>query len=304
MIEASFSRSSKVSFRVSSSQRQSQESRASSSIESETSSSILLKRIRRNDVNNEVINLYIAQMFDMYQNNRIKNHELYDTILHDFFDLILNHWNMFTSIIWNFVNTICYTQDHWISHSSRKKIRTELMYRFIKESFRRNWTSNQIAYVKKNYRKLSSIIRDRKNELKENASQWERLRVASIELASIEFSITSVLAFTSTSAFTFIFASIFTSVSASISTSVSVAFSLSAESSNVQSTQQSNVQRISKYLSAVYENRQYSQESNSQLINQHWSISQRNLIRYDDHQSFWYSKQSFNESSTHRQTYN
>jgi hypothetical protein len=39
------------------------------------------------------------------------------------------------------------------------------MYRFIKESFRQNSTSNQIAYVKKNYRKLFSIIRNRKNEL-------------------------------------------------------------------------------------------------------------------------------------------
>jgi hypothetical protein len=78
MIEAFFFRSSRISSRVSSSQRQlreSQEFRASSSIESETSSSILLKRIRRDDVDDEVINLYIVQMFDMYQNNRIKNHE-------------------------------------------------------------------------------------------------------------------------------------------------------------------------------------------------------------------------------------
>jgi hypothetical protein len=162
MIEASFFRSSRASFRVSSSQRQSQELRASSSIESETSSSILLKRIRRNDVDDEVINLYIAQIFDMYQNNRIKDHELYDAMLHDLFDLISNHWNLFTSTIWNFVNTICYTQEYWTFHSSRKRIRTELMHRFIKESIRQNWTSNQIAYVKKNYRKLFSIIRDRK----------------------------------------------------------------------------------------------------------------------------------------------
>ncbi len=141
MIEASFFRSLKISFsvsslkwpsnifvtkmiilrnyrfinsnarrlRYSSSQRQSQESRASSSVEPKTSSSILLKKIRRDDVNNEVINLCVVQMFNMYQNSRIKNHELYDAIFHDFFDLISNHWNMFTSIIWNFVNTICYT---------------------------------------------------------------------------------------------------------------------------------------------------------------------------------------------------
>jgi hypothetical protein len=102
----------------------------------------------------------------MYQNNRIKDHELYDAVFHDLFDLISNHWNMLTSIIWNFVNTICYTQEYWIFHSSRKKIRTELIYRFIKESFRQNWTSKRIVYVKKNYRKLFLIIRDWKNELK------------------------------------------------------------------------------------------------------------------------------------------
>jgi hypothetical protein len=60
MIEASFFRSSKMSFRVSSSQQHSQESRASSSIESKTSFSILLKRIRRNDVDVKIINLYVA----------------------------------------------------------------------------------------------------------------------------------------------------------------------------------------------------------------------------------------------------
>jgi hypothetical protein len=85
---------------------------------------------------------------------------------------------------------------------------------------------------------------------------------------------------------------------------VSVAFSFLSESSNVQSTQQSNVQRISKYFSTIYENRQYAQKStNSQRINQHWSISQRNFIRYDDHLLSWYLKQSFNESSMHCQTY-
>jgi hypothetical protein len=159
--------------------------------------------------------------------------------------LISNHWNLLTLIIWNFLNTICYTQEYWIFHSNRKKIRTELMHRFIKESFRQNWTAKQIAYVKKNYRKLFSIIRDRKNELEENASQRE-WRFVSVEFASIEFSVTSVFAFASTSVSTF--------VSASTSSSVSVASSSLAESSNVQSTQQSNVQRISKYFSttAIY----------------------------------------------------
>ncbi len=35
---------------------------------------------------------------------------------------------------------------------------------------------NQIAYVKKNYRKLFSIIRDRENELEKIASQRKQLR--------------------------------------------------------------------------------------------------------------------------------
>ncbi len=262
MIETFFFRSSKASSRVSSSQSQSQsqQSRVSSSVESETSSSTLLKRIRRDDVDEQVINLYVVQMFDMYQFNRIRNHELYDAIMHDFFDLISNHWNMLTSIIWNFVNTICYTQEYWILHSDRKKIRTELMYRLIRELFRQNWTSNQIAYVKKNYRKLFLAIRDRKNELEEIASERERFRSIS-SIASIESSATLI--------FTFVF----------------TAFSHSAESLNVQSTWQSNVQRVSqfftKYFSIIYENRQYAQEST-------------NLS---------YSKYSFNESSTHRQTY-
>jgi hypothetical protein len=191
----------------------------------------------------------------MYQNNRIKDHELYETIFHDFFDLISNHWNCFTSIIWNFVNTICCTQEYWIFHSNRKEIKAELMHRIIKESFRQNWLSKQIAYVKRNYRKLFSIIRNRKNELKENAFQRKRFRsissVASIEFASIEFFVTSIFAFVSISTSTF--------VSASIFTFVFVTFSFVAESSNVQSIQQQNVQQTSQsftnYSSTIYENR-------------------------------------------------
>jgi hypothetical protein len=236
----------------------------------------------------------------MYQNNRIKDHELYETMLHDLFDLISNYWNCFTSITFNFVNTICYTQEYWIFHSNCKKIKVELMHRIIKKSFRQNWSSKQIVYVKRNYCKLSSVIQDRKNELKENASQrkWSRSisLIASIEFASIEFFVTSV----------FVSISAFTSVSTSIFTSVFVAFLLVAELSNVQSTQQLNVQRISQsftnYSSTIYENRHYAQKSiNYQRIN-NWSISQRNFVRYDDHQSSCYSKQ-FNESLTHRQTY-
>ncbi len=181
----------------------------------------------------------------MYQNNRIKDHELYDAVFHDLFDLISNHWNMLTSIIWNFINTICYIQEYWIFYSNRKRIKIELMYRFIKESFRQNWTLNQIAYVKKNYRKLFSIIRNRKNELRENASQRERFRVASVEFASIEFFVTLVLASASTSTFTFVFVSMSTFISAFIFTFVSVSSSSFAESLNAQSIKQSNVQRIS-----------------------------------------------------------
>jgi hypothetical protein len=145
------------------------------------------------------------------------------------------------------------------------------MHRIIKESFRQNWSSKQIAYVKRNYRKLFLIIRDRKNELKKNAFQRERRStssVASIEFASIEFFVTSVLTFVS------IFTSTF--VSASIFTCVFVTFSFVTESSNVQSIQQSNVQQISQsftnYSLTIYENRQYAQEStNHQRVN-NWSI--------------------------------
>ncbi len=133
----------------------------------------------------------------------------------------------------------------------------------------------QIIYVKKNYRKLFSIIRDRKNELEENASDRERRS-------------TSALVSSSVSAFVFVSASISTSVSASISVLVEslTAFVLASvsETSNVQRTQ-----------SNVHQFWQQQAESNLLRINQHWSISQRN-------QSSSYSEQ-FNESSIYRQEY-
>jgi hypothetical protein len=173
----------------------------------------------------------------------------------------------------SFIRIIKKSELNWCSKSSKNY--------FVKTDHR-----NKSLMWKKNHRKLFSIIRDRKNELKENAFQRKWLRsissIASIEYASIESFVTSILAFVSISAFTFVSTSIFTFIF------VTFLFLFLAESSNVQSTQQSNVQRISQsltnYSSTIYENRQYAQKStNSQRIN-NWSIFQCNFARYDDHQ--------------------
>ncbi len=46
----------------------------------------LITVIRRNQVDSKQVNVYVNQIFQMYHVNKIRNHDLYETILHDLYE--------------------------------------------------------------------------------------------------------------------------------------------------------------------------------------------------------------------------
>ncbi len=66
---------------------QSQSASTSQDDQNNISMKKLITVIRRDQVDSKQVNVYVSQIFQMYHVNKIKNHDLYDTILHDLFEL-------------------------------------------------------------------------------------------------------------------------------------------------------------------------------------------------------------------------
>jgi hypothetical protein len=47
--------------------------------------------IRRDQIDSKQVNVYVRQIFSTYHVNKIRNHDLYEAILHDLFELKQEH---------------------------------------------------------------------------------------------------------------------------------------------------------------------------------------------------------------------
>ncbi len=47
--------------------------------------------IRQDQIDSKLVNIYVRQIFSTYHINKIRNHDLYKTILHDLFELKQKH---------------------------------------------------------------------------------------------------------------------------------------------------------------------------------------------------------------------
>ncbi len=70
---------------------QSQSASTSQDDQNNISMKKLIIVIRRNQVDSKQVNVYVSQIFATYHVNKIKNHDLYETILHDLFELKQKH---------------------------------------------------------------------------------------------------------------------------------------------------------------------------------------------------------------------
>jgi hypothetical protein len=141
------------------------ESTSFSMTESDITERDLARSIRNQSVDDVLINQYVTRMFETFFQNNIQDHELWKTIYYAFENFKLEHWNMFIISNWDVIKKICYTQRFWIDKSSRNVSRDKLMLQTTKDDYYENWTMNQIKYVERHYRSISSATRNRKNEL-------------------------------------------------------------------------------------------------------------------------------------------
>ncbi len=85
----------------------------------------------------------------------------------DFANSIEKHLNQLNESIWKFLLNYCYSHDYWIDHDNLRKC----LANFLKilnansEYNNNNWTADQIKWVKYNYKKLSSNIKQRKQKI-------------------------------------------------------------------------------------------------------------------------------------------
>ncbi len=68
-----------------------EQARISSSFQNDINMKNLIIIIRRDRVDLSQINLFLRQTFEKYYENKIKNHNLYQAILHNLFELKQEH---------------------------------------------------------------------------------------------------------------------------------------------------------------------------------------------------------------------
>ncbi len=147
--------------------------------ESDTTKRNLARSIREQSVDDVLINQYVTRTFHTFFQNNIQDHELWETIYYAFENFKLEYWNMLIIINWNVIKKICYTQRFWIDKSIRNVSRNKLMFQTIKNDYYENWTMNQIKYVEKHYRKISSATKNRKNILLRLSNQFQSQSLSS-----------------------------------------------------------------------------------------------------------------------------
>jgi hypothetical protein len=78
--------------------------------ESDTTKRDLARSIRKQSVNDVLINQYVTRIFHTFFQNNIQDHELWKTIYYAFENFKLEYWNMLIIINWDVIKKICYTQ--------------------------------------------------------------------------------------------------------------------------------------------------------------------------------------------------
>ncbi len=114
----------------------------------------------------KILNKYVFYRLSQYTLLNSVDYDLWIFIQADFADFIEKHLNQLNESIWKSLLNYCYSHDYWIDHDSvRKCLANFLKTLNVNSEYSNNWIANQIRWVKYNYKKLSSNIRQRKHEI-------------------------------------------------------------------------------------------------------------------------------------------
>ncbi len=224
-----------------------EQGRASSFVAESEISDQELQRVVHNDSIEDLVNHYVTRRFQSYLINKVEDYALWESICYDFENFDLEIWNKLSQDNWNLIKRVCYTQEFWLNHADQKDTRTAIMFKTFKNLYYEKWTLNQIRWVKRFYRKLSSVIQNRKNEL---------LEILSLSIQS--FSIQSL----SSSQASWSFSSSITIISATSSTQNRISYkSRTQYESDTRQNRYTDIQNRQSDSESRHENRQFNLES-------------------------------------------
>jgi hypothetical protein len=108
----------------------------------------------------------MSSIVSMYTLLNSVNYDLWISIQVDFADFIEKHFDQLNESIWKSLLDYCYSHNYWIDHESLRKCLTNFLKILnVNSEYSNNWIVDQIRWVKYNYKKLSSNIRQRKQKI-------------------------------------------------------------------------------------------------------------------------------------------
>jgi hypothetical protein len=119
-----------------------------------------------NKADKKILNKYVFYRLSQYTLLNSVNYDLWISIQADFADFIEKHLDQLNESIWKFLLNYCYSYDYWIDHDSLRKCLTNFLKILnVNSEYNNSWIADQIRWVKYNYKKLSSNIRQRKQKI-------------------------------------------------------------------------------------------------------------------------------------------
>ncbi len=114
----------------------------------------------------KTLNKYVIYRLTQYTLLDSVDYDLWIFIQADFADFIEKHLNQLNESIWKNLLDYCYSHDYWIDHDNLRKCLTNFLKILnVNSEYSNNWIADQIKWMKYNYKKLSSNIRQRKHEI-------------------------------------------------------------------------------------------------------------------------------------------
>jgi hypothetical protein len=114
----------------------------------------------------KILNKYVFYRLSQYTLLNSVNYDLWISIQADFADFIEKHLDQLNESIWKSLLNYCYSHDYWINHDNLRKCFTNFLKILnVNSEYNNNWIVDQIRWVKYNYERLSSNIRQRKEKI-------------------------------------------------------------------------------------------------------------------------------------------
>ena len=120
--------------------------------------------VREADYN--LLNKYVVYKVNQYRAMNIEDYSLWESIQMDFVKFEAEHFDQLSNAILRVFRDYCYPHGFWIElNSSLDKTFNTAMLEAVAAEWNDEWTLEQIKWVERRYRALSTITRQRKQQL-------------------------------------------------------------------------------------------------------------------------------------------